>query len=87
MTKADILAALQQANPQAPMARIAICADAIVDYRAAQANIDEHGTIVYHPRTGAPIPNPYLPVRAAAAKSVLSLRLQIGDLLTQQTAQ
>lgn len=80
MNRADILATLQRENPTAKLDRITIYADAMVEYLAAQANIQEHGTIVFHPRTGAPIDNPYLRVRNAASKVLLSIGLRQGDL-------
>jgi len=43
-------------------------ADAYAEYRQAQANISEHGSIVQHPRTGNPIQNPYLAIRDRALK-------------------
>lgn len=59
------------------MDRVCMYADAFVEYQEAQANIEEHGAIVLHPRTGAPIPNPYSDVKARAMKTMLSLKL--GD--------
>lgn len=76
MGKVEDVASLTAQNPRSDPAKIAIYADALADYRGAQANIDEHGTIVFHPRTGAPIPNPYLAVRDRAAQRVVSLGLR-----------
>ncbi len=49
-------------------------ADAYVEYQEATKNIEEHGTIVQHPRTGNPIENPYLAIRDRALKKLLSIR-------------
>jgi phage terminase small subunit len=75
-----ILAELRRLNPEDPAATLAIYADALMDYRAAQANISEHGAVVFHPRTGAPIDNPYTRIRAAAAKIILATPLEAGPL-------
>ena len=50
------------------------------EYKAAQANIAEHGAIVFHPKTGAPIENPYLSIRDKAGAKMLKLPLRSGDL-------
>ena len=65
-TKATIVASLKADNPRASLADVTMYADAFLEYQAAQANIAEHGSIVFHPRTGAPIENPYLVVRDRA---------------------
>lgn len=49
-------------------------ADALMEWLEARANIDEHGAIVFHPRTGAPIENPYLSVRTKAAKKLQDIK-------------
>lgn len=49
-------------------------ADACLEYQEASRNIDEHGAIVSHPRTGNPIENPYLAVRDRALKKLQSMR-------------
>lgn len=53
-----------------------IFADAKKSYNKAQENIEEYGEIVSHPKTGAPIENPYLKVRDMAAKQMLSFKKQ-----------
>ena len=40
--------------------------DCYMDYREAQENIAQNGNIVAHPRTGQPIENPYIKVKAMA---------------------
>jgi phage terminase small subunit len=72
--KARALAVLTPANKDDPEG-VAIYADAYADYQEAQANIDQHGAIVFHPRTGAPIENPYLSVRAKASTVLQKCKL------------
>jgi hypothetical protein len=45
-------------------------ADALLEYREATDNIENHGIIVQHPRTLNPFPNPYLPIRDRALKKL-----------------
>ncbi len=80
VTRDEILKVLRRENPAAKLDKVTIYADAMVEYLAAQANIAQHGSIVFHPRTGAPIENPYLKVRNAASKLLVSLGLRSGDL-------
>lgn len=49
-------------------------ADIYLEYTKASANIEEHGLIVSHPRTGNPIENPYLVLRDRAYKKLLENR-------------
>lgn len=49
-------------------------ADLFCEYRAASANILEHGAIVLHPRTGNPVTNPYLVVRDRALARLARMR-------------
>lgn len=67
VSKQEAIAALREANPSAKAQDLELYANAWMDYQTAQANIDEHGTIVFHPKTGAPIENPFFKIRAAAA--------------------
>ena len=68
--------ALTRDTPKAPRDAIEIYAGAFLEYSEASANIEKNGTIVFHPRTGAPIENPYLRVRKAAEASMLRCRLR-----------
>ena len=60
--------------------------DARADYRTAQANIAEHGAIVLHPRTGAPLANPYLVVRSQAIAVMRKCRLKDDPLWAADAA-
>lgn len=83
-TKARAIRILTEANPS-PMhaAAVRIYADAFTEYIDAQRNIDAHGTIVFHPRTGAPIENPYTKARDAASAKMLRIRLRVDRLWTE----
>lgn len=72
----DVIRILTEDNPRMPVDMIRIYASAFRDYQQAEANIAEHGTIVYHPRTGAPIENPYLKVRSGAQSTMLRCKLR-----------
>lgn len=71
---------LQLLNKGASANTIGMYADYMVSYSKATHNIREHGDIVQHPRTAAPITNPYLQVRDSAVKMMRTLRLQTGKL-------
>ena len=75
---AEVLALLRELNPQRSRAAVSMYADAFADYRAAQRNIRLNGTMVAHPRTGAPIENPYLKIRETARRALLDLRAKGG---------
>lgn len=80
MGKVEIRQKLRKLNPDEDWGQICIYADLYLDYQAAQANIDEHGTIVFHPKTGAPITNPFLVVRDSCGARLAKSNLDTGDL-------
>lgn len=61
-----VIAILKRDNPHARMDDVSMYADCFIDYREAADNISKNGNIVLHPRTGSPIENPYIKVKAAA---------------------
>ena len=63
----DIGAELTKDNPRASSINIQIYADALRTYNEAALNVTKNGAICSHPRTGAPIENPYLKIRAQQA--------------------
>lgn len=67
---------LRAYNPRARIDLIEVYVSALLEYRAAQKNIDEHGAIVLHPRSGAPIANPYIVVRDSAQRVLLKCPLR-----------
>lgn len=80
MNRNEVVAVLRRHNPRAKADRIAIYADAFLQYREAANNIAKFGNVVAHPRTGTPLPNPYLPVLAAARKAISGTNLKTDAL-------
>ena len=74
MTSDETLALLRQENPKARQDDLILYADAFLAYQEAVGNIAKNGMVVAHPRTGAPIDNPYLRIREAAGKTLARLR-------------
>lgn len=66
MKRDEVLAILRRDNPSARADDVAMYADCFMDYREAAENIAKNGNIVAHPRTGSPIDNPYIKVKANA---------------------
>jgi len=84
LTVDDVARILRALNAKARADLIAIYAEAFVEYRMAAANVEEHGPIVFHPRTGAPIENPFARVRQRAALTLERIRLNTGPLWVQR---
>jgi phage terminase small subunit len=82
--KDRIFATLRKLNPTAALADVTIYADAYADYRLSQANIDENGPLVFHPRTGEPIPNPYITIRERATKILSKSAIDADPLWNQK---
>lgn len=81
MTREDVMTALGTANPRGRPDEIAMYADVYLTYQEAARNIAEHGAVVLHPRTGAPIDNPYLRVRDTAMAQIRRLsRVKVDGL-------
>lgn len=55
---------------KAPPDAVRIYLDALEIYSEASENIARNGAVTAHPRTGAPLVNPYLAVRDGAAKTM-----------------
>lgn len=77
--KAALLGSLTTLNPRRS-AEVALYVDTYLDYAEAQGNIDQHGAIVFHPRTGSPINNPYLAIRDRAARILERSKIATGYL-------
>jgi phage terminase small subunit len=73
MTREEVCAILWRDNPASRADEVAMYADCFLDYREAQDNIAKNGNVVAHPRTGSPIDNPYIKVKAAAMSSLRKL--------------
>lgn len=80
MTKAQVVEVLLRANSHADRSQVAMYADLFIDYRIAQRNIDANGTVCMHPKTGAPIVNPFLAVRDSTMARLLRFDLETGGL-------
>jgi phage terminase small subunit len=78
--RAAVVGYLCRVNGTASAARVALYADAFLEYRLAQANIREHGPVVLHPRTGAPIDNPLLKVRDRARAALQKQHMRSDEL-------
>jgi phage terminase small subunit len=52
-------------NPKINQMTLRVFADTLGVYAEASKNVREKGAIVLHPRTGAPIENPYLKIQSA----------------------
>lgn len=84
--KSAYVAVLTRDNPgPSKLAAIRIYADAFSEYVEAQRNIDANGVIVFHPRTGSPIDNPFIRARDVAAAKMLRIKLR-ADRLWQEYA-
>ena len=63
MGKMNIRELLEKENDGSSRLDLNLVADALDTYREAQKNIAERGSVCAHPRTGAPMENPYVKVR------------------------
>lgn len=72
MTREHVTAVLVAAG--AGRDRAVMYADAFLEYVKASDNLSEYGLIISHPRTGAPVPNPYLVIRDRALKKLSNMR-------------
>lgn len=85
----DIAAELAADNPRASAMSIRIYADAMRTYHEAATNVLKNGAICQHPRTGAPLENPYLKIVAQQAVILGKMPKMKSDrvqLLLQKTA-
>lgn len=68
VTVDDLIAMLRAENPEAGEATLLVYADALRTYVEATTNVNDLGAVVAHPRTGAPIENPFVNVRTQHGK-------------------
>lgn len=73
MTREEILQTLKNENPRGSHADMTMYADYFFDYQEAQENITKNGTIVAHPRTGSPIENPYVKIKATCVAQLMKI--------------
>jgi phage terminase small subunit len=75
----DILETLRESNKWAAESALRLYADAIEVYAEAADNVRRVGAICSHPKTGAPIENPYLRVQESRAAMLSKLRGKLDD--------
>ena len=80
MNRDEIVEKLLQQNPKAGSDKIAMYADAFLTYKEANDNIQKNGAICAHPKTGAPIDNPYLRVRQQMQSVLAKIKLKTDGL-------
>lgn len=73
MNRFEVIALLKRDNPSARSDVVSMYADCFLDYKEAADNIAKNGNIVAHPRTGSPIDNPYVKVKASAMNQLRKL--------------
>lgn len=73
MNRDEVISILRRDNPAAGFDIIAMYADCFLDYSEAADNLAKNGNIVAHPRTGSPIENPYIKVKASAMSQLRKL--------------
>ena len=76
ITAEEAIEILTKDNPRERVDSISMYASCFIDYQEAQANIAEHGALVFHPRTGVPIDNPYLKIKAQAMNQLLKIKIR-----------
>lgn len=75
ITRADAIKILSENNKSKRQDRIIMYIDFYIDYQIASANIREKGTICAHPKTGAPMENPYVKIRSQMTAEMMKLGL------------
>ena len=79
MGEVDVESELRADNPKSSAVEVAICANALRIYSEAASNVRRNGAICSHPRTGAPIENPYLRVMAQQSAVLLKCKRMKTD--------
>lgn len=74
MTHEEIVKILRRDNASAPLGDLHMYAEAWAIHRAASANVRENGPLCAHPRTGAPMENPYLAIAASQLRVMQALK-------------
>lgn len=75
----DLEAELRKDNPGAKATDLRVYADALQVYVEASRNIRANGAVCQHPRTGAPIENPYLKIQTAQGAVLAKMPRIKGD--------
>lgn len=74
MEQIEIIKELKKDNKNAREIDLKIFANALLIYTEATANINQNGAICRHPRTGAPMENPYLKIQATQGGILSKMR-------------
>jgi hypothetical protein len=74
VTTVALLAVLRKDNPDVSGPTLQVYADALRVYHEASDNIRRLGSVVSHPRTAAPMENPYLKVQTQQGKVLARLQ-------------
>ncbi len=74
MGEINIIAELRRDNQSTRVIDLTVFANALKTYKEASDNISGHGAIVLHPRTGAPVENPYLKIQAASGAVLTKMK-------------
>ena len=74
ITLAKVVKILSAENPGCPLGDLVMYGEVWLVLREAQANIATNGVIVAHPRTNAPIENPYCRIMSAQIKTLQGFR-------------
>ena len=80
LDKDSVIQILKKLNPALQQSQIVMYANLFIDYTTAQRNIDKHGSMVMHPKTGEPIENPYLKIRDKAFSNLQKMRVKADAL-------
>lgn len=65
-TREEVLAILVAQNPKSKPQNLNLYCDTYMAYQEAEQNIRQNGNVCAHPRTGAPMTNPYGAIRSRA---------------------
>lgn len=79
-TREEVLNILLANNATAKKYRLIMYCDLYMDYQHAAKNIRDNGSICAHPKTGAPLENPYLKVRNQVQKELVKIIIKSDDL-------
>lgn len=83
VTRTEVVEMLMKVNPGRRQVVEMYVAN-FLTFVEAEDNILRNGNIVAHPRTGAPMENPYLRVRSIAQKNMGDLKLRVPEELWER---
>ena len=83
----DLLKELRADNAHMSAIALEVFANALRIYLEASDNVRTHGAVVAHPRTGAPMDNPYLKIQTAQGATLAKMtRVKSDRVLALATA-